>query len=225
MASAWLRVNRLIAVVFVPALLGLAVVSSDFVTVVLGRKWESATPLLQILALGIIAQAVSALGLEVLKALGRVNTLFRFTVLETIAFLVGIVAGLPWGAVGVAAAYTLVNIPSRAYFLWLTTDALGVPFGRFLGTLSGVAQASLAMLACTLAVRTLLASVSMAPWLRLTLVIAVGVAVYVPMCVWRVPAVRAELGRLRQDALGRRDALALATAADRSLSWRMLCCR
>ncbi len=36
MASAWIRVNRLVGAVTIPAMLGLVVVAPEFVTVVLG---------------------------------------------------------------------------------------------------------------------------------------------------------------------------------------------
>jgi lipopolysaccharide exporter len=213
MGSVWLRVNRVVSAAFVPALLGLAVVASDFVAVALGPQWADAAPLLQIMALGVIAQAVSLAGAEVLKGLGHGGALLRFYVLETVALLAAILVGLQWGVVGVAAAFALVSIPTRVYFIRLTGKAIGVSFGRFLASLSGVGEASLALVIATLSTRMLLLETAAPVWLRLLLVIGIGVAVYVPMCLWRVPELRVELRRVvRGSRRGR--AVAAASAAD-----------
>jgi O-antigen/teichoic acid export membrane protein len=213
MGSVWLRVNRIVAAAFVPALLGLAVVASDFVAVALGPRWADVAPLLQIMALGVIAQAVSLVGAEVLKGLGRGGTLLRFYVVETVALVTAILVGLQWGVVGVAAAFALVSIPTRAYFIRLTGKAIGVSFGRFLASLSGVGEASLALVIATLSTRMLLLETAAPAWLRLLVVIAIGVAVYVPMCLWRVPDLRMELRRVVRGR-GRARAVAAASAAD-----------
>jgi hypothetical protein len=156
---------------------------------------------------------VSLVGAEVLKGLGRGGALLWFYVAETVALLVAILVGLRWGVVGVATAFALVSIPTRAYFVRLTGKAIGVSFGRFLASLSGVGEASLALVAATLAARMLLLETAAPAWLRLLVVIAIGVAVYVPVCLWRVPEVRAELRRV---VGGRRTgrAVAAASAAD-----------
>ncbi|HJR59546.1 MAG TPA: lipopolysaccharide biosynthesis protein [Vicinamibacterales bacterium] len=210
LAAVWVRVNRLFAAAFVPALIGLAVVAPDFVVVVLGDKWIAVTPLLQILAVGVIAQVVSALGADVLKAVGRAGTLLRFSTVEAILFLGGTVVGLWWGIAGVAAAYAIVNVLTRTYFLWLAADSVGLPFRAFLQSLSGVSQASLALLAATIPARLFLLETAAPPWLRLALVVTLGVLVYVPVCLWRVPELRVEIDRLRRDAVGWRNAITLA---------------
>ena len=211
MASVWLRVNRSVSAAFVPALLGLAVVSSDFVVVALGEQWGDVAPLLQIMSLGMIAYAVSLLGAEVLKALGDGTLLLRFYVVETVVLLLGIVVGIRWGVVGVAAAFALVSVPARAIFAWLTARALAVPFSRFLASLGGVAQASLVLVVATFAIRLALTQTGAPAWLRLTLTILVGVVVYLPLCLWRVPELRSELDRLWREAGNRRR---LVTAPD-----------
>ena len=205
---------RVYRAAFVPALLGLAVVASDFVSVVLGPKWAGVAPLLQIMALGVIAQAVSLVGAEVLKALGRGGPLLWFYIAETFALLAAMLIGLRWGVVGVATAFALVGIPTRAYFVRLTGRAVGVSLGHFLASLSGVGEASLALVAATLAARMLLLETAAPAWLRLVVVIAIGVAVYTPIILWRVPELRSELRRIAGGRVAGR-AVVAASAADR----------
>jgi O-antigen/teichoic acid export membrane protein len=200
-AAAWLRVNRVVAGIFAPALLGLVVVAPDFVTVLLGERWAQVGPLLQILSIGVLAMGVSALGTQVLTALDRAGTLLRFSIAETALLVVAVVVGLRWGIVGVAVAYTSASMASRTWFAWLTTRTLEIPFTRYLASLGGVAQASVGLVAATVTAQALLHQTAAPPSLRLALVVCVGVVVYAPLCWWRVPDVRAELSRLRRDRL------------------------
>ena len=80
MADIWIRATRLVALISIPALVGLAIVAPDFVEVVLGPKWSEATPVIQILASVGLIQSLQTLSGEVLLALGRANWLFRFTI-------------------------------------------------------------------------------------------------------------------------------------------------
>ena len=59
MGAAWLRVNKLVGAVSIPALAGLVAVAPDFIPVVLGSKWESAVRVIQILAwVGLLANSL-----------------------------------------------------------------------------------------------------------------------------------------------------------------------
>jgi hypothetical protein len=60
-------------------------------------------------------------------------------------------------------------------------------------------EASLALAIATLATRLVVTEAGAPDWLRLLIVTVVGVAVYLPVCLWRVPDLRAELTRIRSD--------------------------
>jgi O-antigen/teichoic acid export membrane protein len=198
LAAAWLRATRAVAAVMLPTLLGLIVVAPDLVTVLLGERWSAAAPLLQIMAAGVIAVAVAAIGFEVLMALGRSATLLRFSIAEVALLVMGLAVGVQWGLSGVALAYALVHVPTRTYLAWLTARTVGVPFSRFLGSLADVAQAALVMLAVVASARFALVEAEVAAWLRLLILVVTGIAVYAPVCLWRVPELRAELQGLRR---------------------------
>jgi O-antigen/teichoic acid export membrane protein len=200
-AMAWLRVTELLAAIFVPALLGLVVVAPDFVQVVLGNRWHAATLLLRLMAAGMLVQAVTAVGDEVLKARGRGGTLLRFYVVETAAVLAGVVIGVHWGIVGVAAAFSAVLVVTRSAYLWLVARMLSVPLRVVARRLSGVLQASLVLVAATLSAQVLLTQWSVTPALRLSIVVAIGVALYIPLCLWRAQELRSEVTRIKREGL------------------------
>lgn len=198
LASAFLRVTRVVAAIIVPTLAGVIVVAPDLIPVLLGDRWSEVADLLQIMAAGVIVLSVTALGFQVLTALDRTALLLRFSGVE-VALLVGaIFVGVQWGLTGVALAYAAVHLPTRAVLAVLTTRALGIPFSRYLRCLSGVAQAAIPMFLAILGARYALVEAGLPAGARLIAVVALGVAVYVPLCVWRDREIREELRRLRR---------------------------
>jgi O-antigen/teichoic acid export membrane protein len=200
MTDIWIRATRLVGAISIPALVGLVIVAPDFVDVVLGSRWTAATTVIRVLAVVGILQSLHTLNGEVLLALGRAGTLLGFTIVWSLAGLGGIVVGLRWGVVGVAAGYGVATVlvePLRAH---LTTRALGIPLWTFVRSLAGVAQATAVMAAALLAARSGLVSAGATASVRLALLVALGGGTYLACGAWRAPEVTREL----KGALARR---------------------
>ena len=193
LADVWIRASRLVGVISIPSLVGLVIVAPDFVQVVLGSRWEEATPVIRILAVVGIIQSVQSLSGEVLLAVNRAGTLLRFTMLWFAASVGAFALGLHWGILGVAALYAVATIAVEPVRTYLTTRALGIPFRSFVAAFSGVAQAAAVMAVALLAARSALveAGVSAAP--RLVLLVLIGVAAYVAVFLWRAPETTREI--------------------------------
>jgi O-antigen/teichoic acid export membrane protein len=197
MGALWLRVIKVVGAVVAPCMLGLIVVAPDFVSVVLGDRWQDATPVIQILACVTLMQGFTAVGDRVLLALGHAHILLRFSAVRTVLAIAAFVVGLQWGIVGVAACYAIVTVPVQAYLTVLVTRMLGVGQLDVLRSISGVAQASLVMFALCLGARELLLDTALGPGARLVAVIGVGIASYGLALRWRGPDVLAEFKKLR----------------------------
>lgn len=197
MAAAWLRGNRLIGAITIPAMLGLIVVAPEFVRVVLGERWEEAIPVVQLLAWVGLLQSLQRLNSSVLMACDRAKTLLRYSVVVLVASLAAFVFGLQWGIVGVAAAYAASSTVVELYYTWLTARVLEISPWALARSLSGVIQASLGMLACVAFARFLLVGQLGDAWL-LVLLTALGAATFGALCWWRAPDVVGELRGLRR---------------------------
>ena len=200
-AAAWVRVVRLIAMIAVPAMFGLIVVAPDFVPVVLGDRWEPAVPLIQILAWVGVLQALQSINTDILQALGRASTIFRFTVLFSGAHIIAFAIGLQWGVIGVAAAYAISSTLVEPIYTWLTARALGVSAWRVVAGVRGVFEAAVLMAACMFVLRLALVALELPAWLRLASLVAAGIACFAAASAWRAPEgwseVRAILGDLK----------------------------
>ncbi len=210
MAAMWIRVTRLVAAVAAPALVGLIIIAPDFVNVVLGPRWSAATPVIQILALVGLIQALQTLNGEILLAMNRSGTLLRFTILWFAATLAAVAVGLHWGLLGVATCYAVATVLVELVRAHLAAHVLGITVWRFVRSLAGVAQATVAMGALVLLARAVLVAGDIPPAARLPLLVAIGGLVYVPLCAWRAPEVAAEIRAViarRRPAVGLADRL------------------
>ena len=192
-AAGWVRVTRVLGAVAIPALLGLVVVAPDFVHVVLGERWASTATLIQILSWVGMMQAIQILNVDILQALDRTSTVFRYTICYCTAHITAFAIGLHWGVVGVATAYAISSTFVEPALTWLTSRALGVSFWTVPRALFGVAQAGVLMAATVLVTRLLLIDAGAGALARLVVCVATGVIVYGVLCVWRVPELRAEV--------------------------------
>lgn len=191
--AGWLRVTRAVAMVAVPSLMGIVAVAPDFVPVVLGGQWDAAVPLIQALAWVGILQAIQAMNVDILQARDRTSTVFRYSVLFTLVHVTAFIVGVQWGVLGVAVAYAISSTLVEPVLTVLTARAIGASPWAFARNLAGIFQAGLAMLAAVLVARVLLVDASVDQTLRLVLLVCVGAAVFLPLCLWRAPELRPEL--------------------------------
>jgi O-antigen/teichoic acid export membrane protein len=192
-AQIWLRATRLLGSVALPALVGLIVVAPEFVHAVLGDQWDEAIPVIRILAVVGIVQALHTLNVEVLLALGKAGVLFRLTLLWALATAAAIAVGSRWGIVGVAAGYTLVTLLIEPLRAFITARALGISFWRFPAALSGVAQATAIMGVAAIGAREALLAAGASALVCLVGTSLAGLAVYAVAVAWRAPEVVEEV--------------------------------
>ena len=97
-AGLWLRAVRGALLVILPAILGLLVVTPEFVQVVLGSQWDAATPVIRILSLTTLTYGLSSLADGLLLALDRSHLVFRLTLLNALLAVGAFIVGLRWGS-------------------------------------------------------------------------------------------------------------------------------
>jgi O-antigen/teichoic acid export membrane protein len=187
-----------VGAVSLPALAGLAIVAPDFVDVVLGKKWHSAIPVLQVLTWVGFLQSLQTLNGPILQSLDKTGLLLRYSIVFFVAHLTAFVTGLHWGVVGVATAYAISTTVVEPLFMVVTSRALGISTWSFARGLTGVVEAAAVMAVAVLLLRILLVDVDVAALARLLILVAVGAAIYLPCCAWRVPEIRDEVRALRR---------------------------
>jgi PST family polysaccharide transporter len=114
---AYLSVARLLMMATVP--LGpLTIQSAHWVVPsLLGPQWEPSVPLFQCLAVGLIIKPLLNTTSWLFVSQGRSQDLWRWGVTGSAVALVSFLLGLPWGALGVAVSYTVIDLLVRAPML------------------------------------------------------------------------------------------------------------
>jgi O-antigen/teichoic acid export membrane protein len=107
--SAYLKVVGAIALITFPMMMGLMVLSEQFVLVVFSLRWQPVILLLIIFApVGMIQSIGTTVGI-IYQAKGRTDWMFRWGIAAGILVIIAFVIGLNWGIVGVATAYAVTS--------------------------------------------------------------------------------------------------------------------
>jgi len=176
LARVWLRAMRALCAVAAPVMLVLVVCAPDLVTVVFGRRWDQAVPVIQILAWVGALYVAQGLNSVLLQALGRTQLLFRYAAVSFAGALGSFVLGLRWGIVGVAACYAGVLTVIGPAYMSLTARAAGSTARSVAGALKGIVAAAVVAAVGAAVARHALAA--LAPGPRLVGTAAAGGCLY-----------------------------------------------
>jgi PST family polysaccharide transporter len=108
--KAYLRIMEKVLMLVMPVVALLIVASDWLVGIVLGAQWRGAAPILVFMGLaGLIQPVLNTVG-SLLVTQGRGRDLLHWSIISAPLSILSIVVGLPWGATGVAASYSLARI-------------------------------------------------------------------------------------------------------------------
>jgi O-antigen/teichoic acid export membrane protein len=116
---------RLSMFVFVPCMVGLAVLAKPLVLLIYGTRWLPAAPVLGVLAIAGTLWPLHVLNLEAIKALGRSDLFFRLAVIKIALATTLVVVGSPWGPIGIAWAVVVasaINAGINTFYSWKLLD-------------------------------------------------------------------------------------------------------
>lgn len=115
--DAYLRMARAVLLFTVPLTPFLIVCADWLIRLAFGPQWSEAVPMFRLLGIAMVVKPLSyTLGWLFLSQ-GRTQELMRWGVVATSLAVVCFVVGLPWGAVGVALSYSLLDLVVRTPML------------------------------------------------------------------------------------------------------------
>lgn len=177
-----------IALVAFPIMFGLMVEADDFIHVLWGPRWAEVVPIIRILAIAGLGNAIGTTVGWIYTATGRTDLMFKWSLFTAPVLLASFAVGLHWGAVGVAVAYTIAFYALLWYPTWVIPGRLiDLSFSQAMRNLAGPFAASAIAGLSSLALR--LALPAGPQWLRLAFTAAAALIVYgVAVHLLRVPA-------------------------------------
>ncbi len=119
--EAYLRIAQPLLLVTIP-LCPLLLFSADWiVSIAFGSQWKETVVMFQWLGVSLLVKPISYSCGWLFVSQGRTQELWRWGVVATALAVASFLVGLPWGAVGVAASYGILDLLVRAplLFYWI----------------------------------------------------------------------------------------------------------
>ncbi len=118
--SAYLRALEKISMLTMPGVAFMIMTSDWLIELILGPQWRGASEIFAFLGLAALAQPVANTTGWLFISQNRTRDMFRWGLLGSTLAVLSIIAGLPWGAVGVAASYAATSVLLRTpLLLWI----------------------------------------------------------------------------------------------------------
>lgn len=205
--QAYLRSCAAIAFVTFPLMTGATIVTPELIAVFLGPRWAPVVPVLRLLSPVGMLQSLSAITGHIYVATGSTSAMFRWGTLFSGVYVLGFIAGLPWGITGVAAIYAALNLLLLIPTVAVAFRLIELPVAALWKAVQPVTVCTAAMAAIVLVVRAALVFQLAAPKLvTLSICTTAGAASYFLLMYYRRPAVFRDvimLASKRWNLLGR----------------------
>jgi len=145
--QAYLRIMEKIVMITMPAVMLMLATADWLVLIILGPQWGATAKIFIFMGVAGLFQPVAATGGWLLVSQGRVRDMLRWALINAPISILSLLAGLPWGAVGVAASFSLGRIliafPLLFWFVGRSGPVRMGDFYRLLAPFTGASVCSL----------------------------------------------------------------------------------
>jgi len=128
--------------------LATVVVLTPVLVALLGDRWRDATPVMQVLALVALAQAIISPVGQLMKGLGRPGWLLRWSIGFTLFTAAALWFGAKWGLMGATVGYAAVHLAALPVILLIGWRLTGVGIAQFLAILWRPALSAIVLAVC-----------------------------------------------------------------------------
>ena len=160
-----------------PATIGFALVASEGIPLVLGRKWIGMIAPLQVLCVYAAVRSIVAILPKVLTACGNPQFVMRVELMGLVIMPISFWIGSHWGLKGIAYGWVFGYPIIALAEYWKTMKTIQMNVGDYFKALRPALDGSIAMTLGVLGIQRILPPFS--PWIRLLIEIGGGAAVYV----------------------------------------------
>jgi PST family polysaccharide transporter len=141
------KLAMILAFLSMPLMAFTAVCSESIILLLLGSKWIGATEIFRVMAVTGFIQAVAGTRGLVMLSMGQSRRYLTWGVINAVFTVVSFVIGLPWGAIGIALSYAILNYIIVLPSFWYCFRGTPVSVATFLEAISLPIIASLCMAA------------------------------------------------------------------------------
>ncbi|MDD5303991.1 MAG: MOP flippase family protein [Elusimicrobia bacterium] len=137
-ASLFQRMTRVVALATFPLMLGVLACARDFTFTLFGPQWGAMIPVLRVLVgVGLIQSVTGMLG-SLYSSRNRTDLRLRVQLPLHAIEVLGIVIGLHWGILGVAAGYAIASVVTAPVTVYFACRLVGLTVADYFVNLAGV---------------------------------------------------------------------------------------
>ncbi|MDP8208208.1 MAG: MOP flippase family protein [Candidatus Electryonea clarkiae] len=114
----YLKVLSHMTFITLPSVMFMIVMSENIILVLLGEQWIKASPIFSVLGISALVGVVIHTTGWLHISIGRTDRMFKWGAFTSFFIVVSFFIGLPFGAIGVATAYTIVFLLLSPFTLW-----------------------------------------------------------------------------------------------------------
>jgi O-antigen/teichoic acid export membrane protein len=166
-----------IALVTFPATIGMALVASDAIPLIMGRKWSGMIVALQVLSVYAAVRSIIALLPRVLTTIGKARFVMRVEVSGLVIMPIAFWIGSHWGIAGIAFGWVFAYPILAVLECWQTLKTIGMALGDYIRAMRPALDGSIAMTLAVIAMHRFL-TFPRVRWPYLIAEIACGAVVY-----------------------------------------------
>lgn len=141
----YLKTAQMIALITFPLMLGVLVVSEEFILTLYGERWLEIVPVLRILCVVGMIQSIITLNGSLFLSQNRTAVQFKIGLLLRANSVIGIIIGLNWGIIGVATGYAVATIINMIPSVYFAGKAVGLTFTNLVSELYQILFCAIAM--------------------------------------------------------------------------------
>jgi PST family polysaccharide transporter len=182
--SAYLRVERLLAVVTFPILSMMFVLADDLILVVYGPQWGDASILLRVFLIYAAIRSVATLSGMIFNVVGRTGTSFKISLWYFPFFVTAILIGVWQGAFEVALAVVIVRSICSLHSWLLASQCIQLPHRLLVQSLLPIGAITLAAAIFVWLTQTALGTVGAQPLVRVLVSVSFGMLPYFIGMIW-----------------------------------------
>lgn len=120
------RTLRLVSLLCLPVLVGLALVADIMIPLALGEKWQGSVKPFQVLSVSGIFFALSLISGQILLSAGFAGLFVRLSFINVVMFLTAVTLAAPYGLVEAAVAGGIANMLAVPVYAWALRRTLGL---------------------------------------------------------------------------------------------------
>lgn len=187
-AAAFLRSSKLLALACVPFCLAQAALADPVITLAFPERWHDATPILQVLSIGMAMRSVGSPGGSMMKSQGRFGSIFVVTAVYSVVFMLTVLLAAAYGgAVTVALAASACFLVVGPINLYVALPASHRSWRAIWGIYAGPLLATAGVAGALAGPMLLLDDSTGGHLCRMAVVGFVGLPLYVLLIRWLCP--------------------------------------